>query len=152
MQIRGLTPRSAQDFAEIVIGGGLANADPSVEAIRNVMASPLGLDDSSAAFDSHAVARDVETMLAGERALWALPSKFGILVDAGGALPLADVTADIMVRAGESALADSLSMAVGMRHLAHPLLPPTPSRRLALAFLRLVREAERRCHAACARW
>ena len=36
---------------------------------------------------------------AGEPALWALPSKFGVLVDGGGVLPLADITADIMVRA-----------------------------------------------------
>ena len=47
-------------------------------------------------------------MLAGEPALWALPSKFGILVDAGGVLPLADITADIMVRAGDGQLAISL--------------------------------------------
>ena len=136
LQIRGLTPRSAQEFTEIVIGAGLANADPSAEAVRNVMASPLGLDDASAAFDSHAVARDVETTLAEERALWALPSKFGILVDAGGALPLADVTADIMVRAGESALAISLD---GGRHAA-PCSPSAAAdavKRLALAFLRL---------------
>ena len=45
------------------------------------------------------VARDIEAMLSGEPALWALPSKFGVLVDGGGVLPLADITADIMVRA-----------------------------------------------------
>jgi len=136
LQIRGLTPRSAQAFAEIVIGAGLASADPSLEVIRNVMASPLGPDDASTAFDSHTLARDIETTLAEERALWALPSKFGILVDAGGALPLADVTADIMVRAGESALAVSLD---GGRH-AVPCSPSVGAetvKALALAFLRL---------------
>ena len=54
LQIRGLSPRSAQAFAETIIGAGLASANPSLEAIRNVMASPLGPDDPSAAFDSHA--------------------------------------------------------------------------------------------------
>ena len=49
--------------------------------------------------------RDIEAMLAEEPALWALPSKFGILVDGGGVLPLHDITADIMVRAGETGLA-----------------------------------------------
>jgi precorrin-3B synthase len=136
LQVRGLTPRSAQDFAEIIIGARLANADPSAEAVRNVMVSPLGPDDASAAFDSHAIVRDIETMLAEEPALWALPSKFGILVDAGGALPLAKVTADIMVRAGQGGLAISLD---GGR-LAAPCLPSAAAeavKRLALAFLRL---------------
>jgi len=81
LQIRGLSPCSAEAFAETIIGAGLASANPSLEAVRNVMASPLGSDDPSAAFDSHAVARDIEAMLAREPALWALPSKFGILVD-----------------------------------------------------------------------
>jgi precorrin-3B synthase len=105
LQIRGLSPRSAQAFAETIIGARLSSTDPSLEAVRNVMASPLGSDDPSAAFDSHAVARDIEAMLAGEPALWALPSKFGILVDGGGALPLNDASADIMVRAHGGQLA-----------------------------------------------
>jgi precorrin-3B synthase len=136
LQVRGLTPRSAQDFAEIIIGARLANADPSAEAVRNVMVSPLGPDDASAAFDSHAIVRDIETMLDLEPALWALPPKFGILVDGGGALPLAGITADIMLRAGEGALTISLD---GGTHAA----PCSPSeaaeavKRLALAFLRL---------------
>jgi sulfite reductase beta subunit-like hemoprotein len=75
-------------------------------------------------------------MLAGEPALWALPSKFGILVDAGGALPLAEITADIMVRAGESALAISLDSG---RHAApcSPSVAAEAVKRLALTFLRL---------------
>ena len=32
LQIRGLSPRSAQAFAEIIIGAGLASANPSLEA------------------------------------------------------------------------------------------------------------------------
>ena len=92
LQIRGLSPRSAQAFAEIIIGAGLANTNPLLEAVRNVMASPLGPDDPSASFDSHVVARDIEAMLVGEPGLWALPSKFGFLVDGGGALPLADIS------------------------------------------------------------
>ena len=63
LQVRGLSPRSAQAFAETIIGAGLASANPSLESIRNVMAAPLGPDDPSASFDSHAVARDVEAAL-----------------------------------------------------------------------------------------
>ncbi|MGH6825283.1 precorrin-3B synthase [Methyloceanibacter sp.] len=136
LQIRGLTPRSAEDFAETIIGAGLASADPSLEAVRNVMASPLGPDDPTAPFDSHAVARDIEAMLAGEPALWALPPKFCILVDGGGALPLRDLTADIMVRAHEGALAVHLDGGIRAALCAPSSLAGTV-KALALAFLRL---------------
>mgnify|MGYP005850907841 CR=1 FL=1 len=104
LQVRGLTPRSSESFAETILDAGLASADPSVEAVRNVIASPLGIDDPAAAFDSHAPAREIEAMLGAEPALSALPDKFGILVDGGGTLPLAGVSADIMVRADGSRL------------------------------------------------
>jgi precorrin-3B synthase len=135
-QIRGLSPRSAEELAETIIGEGLASANEPVEAIRNVMASPLGPDDSSAAFDSHAFARDIEAMLAGEPALRALPPKFGILVDAGGVLPLADIAADIMVRAHGGAFAVYLDGWTLAALCPRPSLAETV-RVLASAFLRL---------------
>ena len=122
-QIRGLTARSAEEFAETIIGAGLANTNPLLEAARNVMASPLGPDDPSAAFDSHALARDIEAMLAGEPALWALPSKFGVLVDGGGVLPLADVSADIMVRSGTVVLPCTSMARRWWRIALHPHSP-----------------------------
>ena len=133
-QIRGLTPRSAELFAEIIIGDGLASARPSVEAIRNVMASPLGPDDPSAAFDSHAAAIEIEAMLAGEPALQALPPKFGFLVYAGGVLPLAGITADIMVRANGGQLAVQLDGGTLAARCAPSVLAETV-KALALAFL-----------------
>jgi precorrin-3B synthase len=136
LQIRGLSPRSAQAFAETIIGADLTDADPSLEAIRNVMASPLGPDDPSAQFDSHAVAREIEGILAQEPALRALPPKFGVLVDAGGALPLQGITGDIMVRAGE----DALTIRLDGGNLAARCSPGTVAetvKRLALASLRL---------------
>ena len=136
LQIRGLTPRSAEDFAETIITAGLANTNPSLEATRNVMASPLGPDDSTASFDSHLVAHDIEAMLSGEPTLWALPSKFGYLVDAGGVLPLADISADIMVRAHEEKLAVHLDGGMLAALCAPSSLAETIGA-LALAFLRL---------------
>jgi precorrin-3B synthase len=136
LQIRGLTPRSAEDFAETIITAGLANTNPSLEATRNVMASPLGPDDSTASFDSHVVAHDIEAMLSGEPTLWALPSKFGYLVDAGGVLPLADISADIMVRAHEEKLAVHLDGGMLAALCAPSSLAETIGA-LALAFLRL---------------
>jgi len=138
-QIRGLTPQGAELLAETIIGHGLANANPSMEAIRNVMASPLGSDDPSAAFDSHALARDIEAMLAGEPALWALPSKFGILLDGGGVLPLHDVNADIMVRPYEGALALHLDLGT-LATLCDPASLAETIEALALVFLRMSAE------------
>ncbi len=107
LQIRGLSSHSA--FAEAIIAEGLAKSDPAAESVRNVMASPLGpRDDATANFDSHALAHDIEAMLGEERALQALPSKFGFLVDGGGSVPLAGTTADIMVTAHRGQLAVSL--------------------------------------------
>jgi precorrin-3B synthase len=136
LQIRGLSPRAAEQFAETIIGAGLASANPSLDAIRNVMASPLGPDDPSAAFDSHALARDIEAMLAGETALWALPSKFGVVVDGGGVLPLNDANADVMVRAHGGQLAVCLDGGT-LAALCAPSLLTETVKALALAFLRL---------------
>jgi precorrin-3B synthase len=135
-QIRGLSPRSAEDFAETIIAAGLASANPSLEVVRNIMASPLGPDDPSAAFDSHTVARDIEAMLASESALWSLPPKFCILVDGGGVLPLADITADIMVRAGGGGLAVRLDGGT-LAALCDRTSLTESVKALALAFLRL---------------
>ena len=136
LQVRGLSPRSAQVFAETIIAAGLANSNAIAEAVRNVTASPLGPHDRSAAFDSHAVALDIEAMLAGAPALWALPSKFGILADGGGLLPLQDITADIMVRTHEGKLAVSLDGGMLAASCNRPSLTETVNA-LALAFLRL---------------
>ena len=70
-----------------------------LEAIRNVIASPLGPTIPPPHSTPMRLRTTSKPCLRGEPALWALPSKFGILVDGGGVLPLADITADIMVRA-----------------------------------------------------
>jgi precorrin-3B synthase len=139
LQVRGLSPRSAELFAETILAAGLASADPAVEAIRNVMASPLGPDDPTAAFDSHVLAPEIEAMLGAEEALQALPAKFCVLVDGGGALPLAGIAADIMVRAHGDALRVQLDGGALAALAARRTLPETV-KSLALAFLRLSRD------------
>jgi precorrin-3B synthase len=139
LQVRGLSPRSAELVAEIILAEGLASADPAIEAVRNVMASPLGPDDPSATFDSHTLAREIEAMLAAETALRALPAKVCMLVDGGGALPLTDVTADIMVRAHGDALAIQLDGSTLAALTTRRMLAETV-KALALAFLRLSRD------------
>ena len=139
LQVRGLSPRSAELFAETILAHGLASADPAAEAIRNVTASPLGPDDPTAGFDSHALAREIEAMLAAETALQALPAKFCVLVDGRGALPLAGVTADLMVRAHGHGLGVEIDDGAHAALCSRATLAATV-KALALAFLRLSRD------------
>lgn len=139
LQVRGLSPASAEAFAEIALAHGLAASDEDIEQIRNVMASPLGPDDASACFDSHAVAGAIEDMLASETALRALPGKFGVAVDGGGVLPLAGVRADIIVQAAGDRIAvlldgSDLACVCGSAQV------PGVVRKLGLAFLALGRK------------
>ena len=98
LQLRGLARAGVDAVAAEMAQIGLAAAHPRAEAVRNVLADPLGPDDPGARFDSHRLAHRLSAVLETEPALHGLPDKFGILVDAGAALPLAGRTADIMIR------------------------------------------------------
>ena len=104
LQVRGLSPRSAEDFAETIIDAGLANTNP-LAGSRSAMSwrARSGLTIPLPPSTLMPLRATSKPCSAGEPALWALPSKFGVLVDGGGVLPLADITADIMVRAREGA-------------------------------------------------
>ncbi len=98
LQLRGFTEASAATFAEIAISLGLAMPDPAAEARRCVLAPPLiGLDPElhPSCFD---IARELDDSLASRAEFSGLPGKFGIVVDGGGALPLAEVKGDILVQ------------------------------------------------------
>lgn len=138
IQLRGVRTETAAPIAAMATRLRLAATDPTVERIRSVMASPLGPDDPGAAFDSHALALDVEHMLASEPGLTALPAKFGFLVDGGGALPLAGVSADIAVRPAGAQLCVALADAGATVTCAHVDVVSVV-RRLALAFVALSR-------------
>lgn len=92
LQLRGLTPRSAESFARFAVEAGLASADPAVERRRNILLSPMA---GPAACE---VALALADGLAKDGALRALPGKFGFAVDGNGALRLGDTTADILLR------------------------------------------------------
>ena len=97
LQLRGLTPASAEAFARFAVEAGLADADPAVERRRNILLSPLAGDAACA------VAGALECGLADDDALSVLPGKFGFAVDAGGPLRLQDGAADVMLRAAGGA-------------------------------------------------
>ena len=98
IQFRGFTPEGVAAFAEEACALGLADTEPEIERRRNILVSPLGADDSSAAFDSIAVGKSLGVLLRTDRRFAELPPKFRFLVDGGGVLPLSGTTADVMVR------------------------------------------------------
>ncbi|HTW29798.1 MAG TPA: precorrin-3B synthase, partial [Acetobacteraceae bacterium] len=100
LQVRGLRPDSAPQFAATMVAAGLAAADPAVERRRNVLVSPQAGADPAIAGDPEAVAATLLGALAMAHELEALPGKFGWLVDGGGVASVAGSAADILIRLG----------------------------------------------------
>ncbi len=99
LQIRGVTEASLPALTVELDAMGLLDADAGAEARRNVVASPLIGLDPAALFDIRPTVAALEAALAGAEGLDALPSKFGIAVSDGGAMPLGDVSADLRFEA-----------------------------------------------------
>lgn len=134
LQVRGLSQVGVEGFCRSMAGIGPVAGSPRAEATRNVLADPLGPDDPHARFDSHRLARRLSAVLEDDPGLHDLPDKFGLLVDAGVAMPLAGCTADIVIRSDGSGAAISLDG--GDRALALPVGKVEDAvRRLLSAFL-----------------
>jgi precorrin-3B synthase len=143
LHLRGLSERTLPDLRKRLEAAGLIDADPEVERLRNVVASPLDDIDPEASFDLAPSFAALETRLREEERLRRLPAKFSLLLDAQGRLPLGDIDADIrfvasrdgtfaVFLAGESALAAECA----------PDEIGDVAVRLALAFLRLAGAGE----------
>ncbi|MGI3901949.1 MAG: precorrin-3B synthase [Janthinobacterium lividum] len=99
LQIRGVTEASLPALTVELDAMGLLDADAGAEARRNLLASPLIGLDPAALFDIRPTVAALESALAGAEGLDVLPSKFGIAVSDGGAMPLGDVSADLRFEA-----------------------------------------------------
>jgi precorrin-3B synthase len=95
LQIRGVGEETLPGLHDAIGALGLLDSTPEGEAVRNLMISPLAGIDPTELLDISAIARELAQLLESERALWALPSKFGFIVDGGGTLTLAQDRADI---------------------------------------------------------
>jgi precorrin-3B synthase len=96
IQVRGVT--DLDGAARRLIDGGLALDDPQRDALRAVVASPLHGHDPTALVDLVGVLADVESQLVGG-AVGAVPPKFGVVLDDGGAWPLDGLDADVRLAA-----------------------------------------------------
>ncbi|MDQ1080702.1 precorrin-3B synthase [Pseudoroseomonas cervicalis] len=95
LQLRGASAEGAPALAQALVAAGLADADPGREARRNLIASPLLGDDPT--IPAAALGwRDALTGVLEEAGT--LPGKFGLVLEAGGVLPLAGVEGDITLR------------------------------------------------------
>jgi len=112
LQIRGVSEASLPPLHDAIARLGLLDGDPDGEAVRNVMISPLAGIDPSEAFDIRNIAGELTRRLETEPSLWALPTKFGFIVDGGGVLSLTAQRADIRLAAVKNG--PDVAIAVGL--------------------------------------
>lgn len=113
IQVRGLTPRSAPDFA-----GTVAGLDLAADGVP-VIADPLA-GEPAALIDADALAAQVRRAIAA--AQFVLSPKVSVVIDGGGALHLDALAADIRLRAIETPDGPRLHLAVaGDAAMAVPL-------------------------------
>jgi precorrin-3B synthase len=95
LQIRGISETSLSALHEMIGELGLLDENPECEAVRNLVIGPLAGVDPTEVCDVRAIAAELAHLLASDPALWAMPTKFGFILDGGGALTLANERADI---------------------------------------------------------
>src|SRR5271163_1391209 len=104
LHLRGLSERTLPDLHARLKEIGLIDADPKIERLRNIVASPLDDLDPEALLGLGPSVAALEKRLSEDKRLLRLPSKFSFVLDAQGRVPLSDVDADIRfeaARAGE---------------------------------------------------
>jgi precorrin-3B synthase len=99
LQIRGVSETSLPALHDVIGKLGLLDETPEGEAVRNLMISPLAGFDPAEVLDVRGIAGKLARLLASEPAIWALPTKFGFILDGCGTLTLANERADIRLAA-----------------------------------------------------
>lgn len=97
LQIRGVRPDGHLPLLQTLAAHGLIDTDPSFEARRNIIVTPLGEGVGRA--ETLEIARRLEVGLADGPDL---PGKFGFVVDTGSARVLAAAPADIRIERDEA--------------------------------------------------
>lgn len=99
LQLRGVTHESLPPLLDVLGERGLLDANVAAEAVRNILVNPLAGCDPNEMRDVRPLALELARLIAADRSLWKLPSKFAFLIDGGGALPLDAERADVRLRA-----------------------------------------------------
>jgi precorrin-3B synthase len=121
LQIRGVSEATLPQLHEVIARLGLLDDSPDGEAVRNVMINPLAGIDPAEVLDVRSIGGELARLLASEESLWALPTKFGFIVDGGGILDLAEQRGDVRLAAiadgPDSAVAVGLETRIGVEWL-----------------------------------
>jgi precorrin-3B synthase len=148
LHVRGVSERTLPELQARLGEAGLIDADPEVERLRNIVASPLSDIDPVAAFDLAPSVASLEARLAEDSTLRPLPAKFSFVLDAGGRLPLGDIEGDIRfeaaAEAGRTVFAVYLGGDDSLAAISAPAEVGAIASRLARAFLALVGPGEAR--------
>lgn len=112
LQIRGVSEAALPQLHEVIARLGLLDDSPDGEAVRNVMINPLAGIDPAEVLDVRSIGGKISRRLGSEKSLWALPTKFGFIVDGGGILGLAEQRGD--VRLAATARGPDAAVAVGI--------------------------------------
>jgi precorrin-3B synthase len=143
LHLRGLSERTLPDLHARLEDAGLIDADPEIERLRNIVASPLDDLDPQALLELGPSIAALEWRLKEDKALRRLPAKFSFVLDALGRLPLGDVEADIRFEASrDGALALFLAGDDALAAQCAPAEAGDVAARLGLAFLALAGAGE----------
>lgn len=143
LHLRGLSVRTLPHLHARLEKAGLIDADPEIERLRNIVASPLDDVDPEALLDLGLSVAALETRLRDDEGLRRLPPKFSFVFDAKGRLPLGDVAADIRFDAsGERTFAVRLAGEDALAAHCEPRKTGDVAVRLVNAFLALGGDGE----------
>ncbi len=95
LQLRGVTQEALPQLHARLDALRLLDDDPDVEAIRNILISPLAGVDPSTLCDARHIAHALDQKLRTDPRLRSLPGKFLFLIDGGDCLPLPLEKADV---------------------------------------------------------
>jgi precorrin-3B synthase len=149
LQIRGVSEASLPNLHGVIAGLGLLDESPDGEAVRNVMINPLAGIDPAEVLDIRSIGRELARRLTSEQSLWALPTKFGFIVDGSGALSLAEERADVRLAAvgddPDVAVAVGIETRTGVEWLGSisPDAAAAAAVEIGLAFIRVASREKR---------
>lgn len=98
IQIRGVQSDALDRAISAAVDAGLVGENAQLDALRAVVSSPLSGHDRISVCDARPVVTAIVKRLK-DRIVGTVPSKFGIVVDDGGAWPTRHIDADISLRA-----------------------------------------------------
>jgi precorrin-3B synthase len=143
LHLRGLSENTLPDLHARLEDAELIDADPEVERLRNIVASPVDDLDPEALLDLGPSFAALEKGLTEDEELRQLPAKFSFVLDAQGRFPLGDVEADIRLEASrDCAIAVYLAGDDVLASQCEPDATGDIVARLGLAFLTLAGAGE----------